>query len=109
MSTAARQLDTAELEERVKRMYEEVALEPEHEFHFETGRPLAERLGYPAQDLDGIPAAAIESFAGVGYFHDLAAIAEGEAVLDLGSGSGTTAHRRAGNRSRWARCRRRHD
>ncbi len=89
MSTAARQLDTAELEERVKRMYEEVALEPEHEFHFETGRPLAERLGYPAQDLDGIPAAAIESFAGVGYFHDLAAIAEGEAVLDLGSGSGT--------------------
>ena len=45
MSTAARQLDTSELEERVKRMYEEVALEPEHEFHFETGRPLAERLG----------------------------------------------------------------
>jgi len=89
MSTAARQLDTAELEDRVKRMYEEVALEPEHEFHFETGRPLAERLGYPTQDLDRIPAAAIDSFAGVGYFHDLAAIAEGEAVLDLGSGSGT--------------------
>ena len=70
-------------------MYQEVALEPEHEFHFETGRPLAERLGYPAQALDRIPAAAIESFAGVGYFHDLAAIAQGEAVLDLGSGSGT--------------------
>src|ERR671919_677659 len=76
MSTVARQLDTAELEERVKRMYEEVALEPEHEFHFETGRPLAERLGYPPDDLDRIPAAAIDSFAGVGY------------VLDLGSGSG---------------------
>jgi SAM-dependent methyltransferase len=89
MSTAARQLDTTELEDRVKRMYEEVALEPEHEFHFETGRPLAERLGYPGEDLDRIPAAAIDSFAGVGYFHDLAAIAEGEAVLDLGSGSGT--------------------
>jgi len=89
MSTVARQLDTAELEERVKRMYEEVALEPEHEFHFETGRVLAERLGYPAEDLDRIPAAAIESFAGVGYFQDLAAIAPGEAVLDLGSGSGT--------------------
>jgi ubiquinone/menaquinone biosynthesis C-methylase UbiE len=89
MNTVARQLDTAELEERVKRMYEEVALEPEHEFHFETGRPLAERLGYPSEDLDGIPAAAIESFAGVGYLQDLAAIAPGEAVLDLGSGSGT--------------------
>jgi SAM-dependent methyltransferase len=89
MSTAARQLDTSELEERVKRMYQEVALEPEHEFHFETGRPLAERLGYPTEDLDRIPGGAIESFAGVGYFQDLAAIAPGEAVLDLGSGSGT--------------------
>src|ERR687892_1304464 len=89
MSMTTKQLDTGELEERVKRMYEEVALEPEREFHFETGRPLAERLGYPAADLDPIPAAAIDSFAGVGYFLDLAAIEAGEAVLDLGSGSGT--------------------
>jgi arsenite methyltransferase len=89
MSVTTRQLDTTELEERVKRMYQEVALEPEHEFHFETGRALAERLGYPTDELDAIPAAAIESFAGVGYFLDLAAIAPGEAVLDLGSGSGT--------------------
>jgi arsenite methyltransferase len=89
MSVTTRQLDTMELEERVKRMYQEVALEPEHEFHFETGRPLAERLGYPADDLDAIPAAAIDSFAGVGYFLDLAAISPGETVLDLGSGSGT--------------------
>lgn len=88
MTTTTRRLDTTELEERVKHMYEEVALEPQHEFHFETGRPLAERLGYPAADLDRIPAAAIESFAGVGYFLDLAALAPGEAVLDLGSGSG---------------------
>ena len=35
------------------------------------------------------PRGAIESFAGVGYFLDLAAIDRGEAVLDLGSGSGT--------------------
>jgi SAM-dependent methyltransferase len=88
MSTSTRQLDTSELEQRVKHMYEEVALEPQREFHFETGRPLAERLGYPAADLDRIPAAAIESFAGVGYFLDLATLAPGEAVLDLGSGSG---------------------
>ena len=88
MSTAQRQLDTSELEERVKTMYEEVALEPEREFHFETGRALAERLGYKPADLDRIPAAAIDSFAGVGYFLDLAAIAPGETVLDLGSGSG---------------------
>jgi ubiquinone/menaquinone biosynthesis C-methylase UbiE len=89
MTTTTSRLDTAELEQRVKRMYEEVALESDHEFHFETGRALAERLGYPAFELDRIPAEAIESFAGVGYFLDLAAIAPGESVLDLGSGSGT--------------------
>jgi arsenite methyltransferase len=89
MTTETRQLDTTELEQRVKGMYEEVALEPGREFHFETGRALAERLGYPPDELDRIPAAAIESFAGVGYFLDLAAIEPGEAVLDLGSGSGT--------------------
>jgi SAM-dependent methyltransferase len=88
MSTTTKRLDTSELEERVKHMYEEVALEPERDFHFETGRPLAERLGYPAADLDRIPAGAIESFAGVGYFLDLAALESGDSVLDLGSGSG---------------------
>jgi arsenite methyltransferase len=89
MTTQTSQLDTTELEERVKQMYKEVALEPERDFHFETGRPLAERLGYPAAELDRIPAPAIDSFAGVGYFLDLAAPQPGEVVLDLGSGSGT--------------------
>lgn len=85
------QLDTADLTKRVKDMYQEVALHPEHEFHFETGRGLAEHLGYRAADLDRIPAAAIDSFAGVGYFMDLAAIERGDVVVDLGSGSGTDA------------------
>jgi ubiquinone/menaquinone biosynthesis C-methylase UbiE len=88
MSTAAKTLDTQELEQRVKGMYEEVARHPDGDFHFETGRALAERLGYAAEDLDRIPAAAIDSFAGVGHFLDLAAVAPGETVLDLGSGSG---------------------
>jgi arsenite methyltransferase len=91
MTTTERRLDTADLTERVKGMYQEVALHPDHEFHFETGRALAERLGYPAADLDRIPAAAIDSFAGVGYFLDLAAIEPDDVVLDLGSGSGTDA------------------
>ena len=85
----SRGLDTGDLESRVKSMYEQVALTPEQQFHFEIGRGLAERLGYPAQDLDAIPQRAIESFAGVGYFLDLAALRAGESVLDLGSGSGT--------------------
>ena len=90
-STAARQqeLDEASLESQVKETYRRVATEPEGEFHFEMGRGLVERLGYPAEDLDRIPAEAIESFAGVGYYFHLAELRTGESVLDLGSGSGT--------------------
>jgi arsenite methyltransferase len=55
------------------------------------GRKLAERLGYPSELLDAVPPGAVESFAGVGYFFDLAALRPGERVLDLGSGSGTDA------------------
>ena len=84
-----RRLDTSDLESRVKAMYDEVARDPHADFHFETGRGLAEHLGYPAEDLDSIPSEAIDSFAGVGWFLDLAAVEPGERVLDLGSGSGT--------------------
>ncbi|MBA2778331.1 methyltransferase domain-containing protein [Billgrantia kenyensis] len=86
--TATPAVDTQELEARVKAMYREVAETPQADFHFEMGRPLAERLGYDPRGLDRIPAAAIASFAGVGHFLDLAAIQPGETVLDLGSGSG---------------------
>ena len=88
MSTTQRALNTQELEQRVKDMYREVAEEPFNEFHFETGRQLAERLGYPRDQLEAIPAPSIDSFAGVGYYFDLAAITAGETVVDLGSGSG---------------------
>jgi arsenite methyltransferase len=88
MATETRTVDTQDLERRVKEMYREVADEPHKEFHFETGRALAERLGYPPAELDTIPSEAIDSFAGVGYYFDLAAIRAGETVVDLGSGSG---------------------
>ncbi len=83
-----RRLDIAALEQKVKAMYRSVALEPHAEYHFEMGRAMAERLGYAAADLDAVPQAAIESFAGVGYYFDLAELAPGHRVVDLGSGSG---------------------
>lgn len=84
-------LDTQALEEKVKNMYREVALYPEGDFHFEMGRALAERLGYPIRTLDRIPAEAIASFAGVGYYFHLADIQPGEFIVDLGSGAGMDA------------------
>jgi ubiquinone/menaquinone biosynthesis C-methylase UbiE len=91
MATEASTLDTHELETRVKELYREVAQHPDREFHFETGRALAERLGYPPAELDEIPPEAIDSFAGVGYSLDLADLQPGETAVDLGSGSGMDA------------------
>ncbi|TMI93745.1 MAG: methyltransferase domain-containing protein [Bacteroidetes bacterium] len=81
-------LNIADLEQKVKNMYREVALRPHEKYHFEMGRTLAEKLGYDPKQLDQIPREAIESFAGVGFFFDYASIKEGDKVLDLGSGSG---------------------
>jgi arsenite methyltransferase len=82
-------VDRERLEAEVKDMYRHVARGEEAALHFEMGRRLAEHLGYPRELLDAIPAEALASFAGVGHHLDLAALQPGEAVLDLGSGSGT--------------------
>ena len=73
-------IDKIELENKVKDMYREVALNPKGKFHFEMGRALAERLGYLPADLDKIPAESIESFAGVGYYFHFADIKEDEHI-----------------------------
>ena len=88
MTTPTR-LDRSELVRQVKALYRQVAQQPTADFHFPLGRPLAERLGYPADLLDAVPAEALASFAGVGYALDLAGLTPGIRVLDLGSGSGT--------------------
>jgi arsenite methyltransferase len=86
--TTSKAFDPKELETKVKAMYRSVAENPHGDFHFEMGRAMAERLGYPAAELDPVPEQAIASFAGVGYYFHLARLKEGETVLDLGSGSG---------------------
>jgi SAM-dependent methyltransferase len=73
----------------VDEMYTDVACHPETVFHFPTGRSACRFVGYPASQLDGLPAEAIESFAGVGYPFAADVIRPGDAVLDIGSGSGT--------------------
>jgi arsenite methyltransferase len=84
-------VDIHELRQKVQAIYQHVAEHPEDEFHFETGRILAERLGYAPADLDTLPPESVASFAGVGQHLELARLRPGERVLDLGSGSGMDA------------------
>jgi SAM-dependent methyltransferase len=76
------------LKDEIVRMYEDVAANPEGEFHFFHGRQAAELFDYSAEWLDKAPAGAVSSFAGVGNPHLRSNVQPGETVLDLGSGAG---------------------
>ena len=78
----------ATLKDEILRMYEEVAEQPDGEFHFFHGREAAELFGYDLELLDKAPPGAVASFAGVGNPHLRSELQVGETVLDLGSGAG---------------------
>lgn len=88
MSTPTLSLDERSILDAVQEMYEDVAVCPTKEFHFPTGRSACLYVGYPEAELDAIPASAVESFAGVGYPFLAGVIRPGDAVVDVGSGSG---------------------
>lgn len=81
----------AVLKDEIIRMYQDVADNPEGEYHFFHGREAAELFEYDPAWLDRAPAGAVASFAGVGNPHLRSAIQPGETVLDLGSGAGLDA------------------
>jgi SAM-dependent methyltransferase len=78
----------AALKGEILRMYEEVAEQPDGDFHFFHGREAAEMFDYDRALLDRAPPSAVASFAGVGNPHLRSDLREGETVLDLGSGAG---------------------
>jgi arsenite methyltransferase len=59
------------------------------------GPAVAKELGYPPEEIDGLPASVTESFAGVGNPLSLGEIRPGETILDLGSGTGLDSIRAA--------------
>ena len=67
----------------VRTAYKEVACSPASKFHFTSGRPLAEQLGYGKDLLDGIPEGAIASFAGTGNPFRVGPVVYGETILDI--------------------------
>ena len=81
-------VDADALRAEVKSKYREVATDPHAEFHFHTGRYLAEHLGYDDEFVGSVPDVAVESFAGVANPFSLHPLSEGEHVVDIGSCAG---------------------
>lgn len=81
----------AVLKDEILTMYQEVADNPDADFHFFHGRGAAELFGYAPEWLQRAPPGAVASFAGVGNPHERSALHSGETVLDLGSGAGLDA------------------
>jgi SAM-dependent methyltransferase len=81
-------LDITELRRAIQQEYDLVAREPERGFHFHTGHPLAHLLEYDDAWLDGVPEDTVASFAGTGNPFRLGVLAQGEHVVDVGSGAG---------------------
>lgn len=81
-------VDPEALRASVREKYREVALHPDGEFHFHTGRPLAALLGYDPRLVDPLPDRAVESFAGVANPFSLHPVGQDDRVVDIGSGGG---------------------
>ena len=88
MTTEAH-VDVAVLRDEIRKTYTEVSTKPERQFIFPTGRAWARELGYPESELERVPEATVESFAGVANHWLLGRADPGDVVLDLGCGAGT--------------------
>lgn len=78
-----------EIRAAVTDMYTLVADKPETALHFPIGSDACRLAGYSDAQIDRLPPAALESFAGVGCPFRADIIKPGQTVLDVGSGSGT--------------------
>lgn len=82
-------VDVETLRREIQDKYAEIAAKPDSEFHFHTGRVAAERAGYAASWLDGVPEDSLGSFAGVANPFHWGLPRAGEYVVDVGSGAGS--------------------
>ena len=80
--------DRKRIEESIRGKYTKVARNPENLFKYPTGRLGLEILEYERQIIQAIPDAVTTSYCGVGNPFTLGPIVDGEAVLDIGCGTG---------------------
>jgi len=78
----------AQLRDRVRQVYSNIATKPRSNHPFPVGRPLVKNVGYPDNLLHQLPSAAIASFAGVSAVALFAKLEAGATLLDLGCGAG---------------------
>lgn len=88
MSLATPKVNQEELRCEIRKEYREVALNAKKGFHFHTGRPLADMLGYEPEFIDRIPQRSVESLAGTGNPFSLGDILPGQRAVDVGCGAG---------------------
>ncbi len=77
-----------EIKDEIRRRFVKVATDPTAPQRHPTGPSSAKKLGYDPAEIDGLPAAVTESFAGVGNPLGLSELLPGDAVLDIGCGAG---------------------
>ena len=91
MSSPLSTQDLKQIHNGIRDKYAKVAVSPEGQFKYPTGRTGLEKLTYDAAIVSELPEAVAGSFCGVGNPFSLGEIAPGSRVLDIGCGAGVDA------------------
>ena len=91
MSSPFSTQDLKQIHNGIRDKYAQVAVSPEGQFKYPTGRAGLENLKYDAAIVSELPEAVAGSFCGVGNPFSLGEIPTGSRVLDIGCGAGVDA------------------
>ncbi len=88
MKTKFNSDETRRIREGINEKYKRVAISPEGNFNYPTGRAGLEGQQYDSEVLRALPKDVLASYCGVGNPFSLGPINKDEAVLDIGCGTG---------------------
>jgi len=88
MNTKFNSDETKRIREGINEKYKRVAISPEGNFNYPTGRAGLKGQKYDPEVLRALPKDALASYCGVGNPFSLGPINKDEAVLDIGCGAG---------------------
>lgn len=83
--------DIKKIHKAIRKKYKKVAQNPTGLFKYPTGRAGLEALQYLSEIINALPETVTDSYCGVGNPFALGPVNEGEAILDIGCGSGVDA------------------